>query len=184
MTTTPAPPARAAQAPPAQDPGRLALPALLGAPLAEAAALGCVLLAGPDVARDVLHRLTSDDWTVPVHAHVAAAATVLLDRAEPVDPVTVLGQLRRQGLENARTASRDAGVLLVELCQSAPCTSSARHYVQIVLEHSYRRRAQQAAVRLLHASDAGSLEDLAVVIAREHAALLDCQQRISATRPT
>jgi replicative DNA helicase len=47
-------------------------------------------------------------------------------------------------------------VLLVELCQGAPCTSSVRHYVRIVLEHSYRRRAQQAAARLQQASEAGS----------------------------
>ncbi len=55
--------------------------------------------------------------------------------------MTVLGQLRRQGTENARTDSRDAGVLLVELCQAAPCVGNAGYYLRIVLEHAYRRRA-------------------------------------------
>jgi replicative DNA helicase len=181
-----APPAPAA--PPAEPAGPdtaplAALPSPLGEPLAEAAALGCVLRGGPDVAREVLSRLTPGDWTVPVHAHVAAAASALLSRGEPVDPVTVLGQLRRGGLENARTASRDAGVLLIELCQGAPTTSSAGHYVRIVLEHSYRRRAQQAAIRLQQAAETGSLKDLSAVIDREHAALTTCRQRIEATLP-
>ena len=179
---------QAAPAPPAEPTGPdtaplAALPPPLGEPLAEAAALGCVLRGGPDVARKVLSQLTADDWTVPVHAHVAAAASVLLSDGEPVDPVTVLGQLRRRGLENARTASRDAGVLLIELCQGAPATSSAQHYVRIVLEHSYRRRAQQAAIRLLQTAETGSLTDLSAVIAREHVALTTCQQRITATPP-
>jgi replicative DNA helicase len=178
-----APPPAAAEPAASEVPAPGALPPLLGEPLAEAAVLGCVLLGGPGVARDVLHRLSSEDWTVPVHAHVAAAATVLLERREPIDPVTVLGQLRRQGIEDARTASRDAGVLLVELCQAAPCTSSARHYLRIVLEHSYRRRAQQAAVRLLQASETGSLSELTTVVAREHAALTRCRQRITGARP-
>lgn len=157
------------------------LPVLLGEPLAEAAVLGCVLRGGAAVAREVLHRLSDQDWTVPVHAHVAAAAAVLLERGEPVDPVTVLGQLRRQGVEDARTASRDTGVLLVELCQGAPCLSSARHYLRIVLEHSYRRRVQQSAVRLMQAAETGSLADLTAVVAREHAALSSCQSRLDAT---
>ena len=155
---------------------------VLGEPLAEAAVLGCLLRATPPQATGLLELLRDDDFTVPQHAHVAAAARALLAQGSPVDPVTVLGQLRRQGTEDARTASRDAGVLLIELCQAAPCTSNAGHYARVVLEHAYRRRAQQAGVRLLQAAASGSLEDLHALAQAEHTALAAAHRR--ATRPS
>ena len=158
-------------------------PAAIGEPLAEAAVLGCVLRATPEQARAVLALLEQDCWSVPQHAHVAAAARALLARGEPVDPVTVLGQLRRQGLENARTSSRDAGVLLVELCEAAPCVSHAGHYARIVLEHAYRRRVQAAALRLLHAADHADLTDLSELVDAEHTAITRAGQRAAAPRP-
>lgn len=81
----------------------------LGEQLAEAAVLRCLLQTTAAYARQVLARLTKQDWSVPQHAHVAHAIRVLLEQGVPVDPVTVLGQLRRQGLENAQTANRDRG---------------------------------------------------------------------------
>lgn len=156
----------------------------LGEPLAEAAVLGCVLRGTSAQAHALLGQLTDDDWTVPAHAHVAAAARALLEQGQPVDPVTVLGQLRRSGTENARTANRDTAVLLVELCQAAPCNQHAGHYLQVMLEHSYRRRAQQAAVRLLQAADHSSLEALHALIQHEHDALGRHHHRITAGHPT
>ena len=108
----------------------------LGEPLAEAAVLGCLLQTTATHARQITVRLTEQDWSVPQHAHVAQANCALLEGGAPVDPVTVLGQLRRQGLENAHTANRDAGVLLIELCHTAPTIASAGYYTQIVLKHS------------------------------------------------
>jgi hypothetical protein len=116
----------------------------LGEPLAEAAVLGCLLRADRQHAAALLGTFADEDLTVPQHRHVAAAARVLLKQGYPVDPVTVLGQLRRQGTENARTDNRDAGVLLVELCQAAPCVSNAGHYLRVVLEHAYRREPSRA----------------------------------------
>ncbi len=157
-----------------------AQPIVIGEPLAEAAVLGCVLRATSEQARAVLGLLDEDCWSVPQHAHVAAAARALLARGEPVDPVTVLGQLRRQGVENARTASRDAGVFLVELCEAAPSVSNAGHYARIVLEHAYRRRVQAAAVRLLDAADTADLTDLGRLVDDEHAAVTRAGHRAAA----
>ena len=157
-----------------------AQPALIGEPLAEAAVLGCVLRATSEQARAVLGLLDEDCWSVPQHAHVAAAARTLLARGEPVDPVTVLGQLRRQGTENARTASREAGVFLVELCEAAPSVSNAGHYARIVLEHAYRRRVQAAALRLLDAADTEDLTDLCRLVDDEHAAVSRAGHRAAA----
>ena len=157
-------------------------PVAIGEPLAEAAVLGCVLRGSPEQARAVLALLDEDCWTVPQHAHVAGAAAALLARGEPADPVTVLGQLRRQGTENARTACRDAAVFLVELCEAAPSVSSAGHYARIVLEHAYRRRVQAAALRLLHAADAADLTGLCELVDAEHRAVTRAGQRATAPR--
>lgn len=143
--------------------------------------LGCVLRGGTTLARELLDQLTDQDWSVPAHARVAQAAGVLLEQDLPVDPVTVLGQLRRQGLENARNASRDTGVMLIELCQAAPSlANAAHHYLHVVLEHSLRRHAQHAALRLLRAAEFGSLSSLTELIGREHDALSDCLERLAA----
>ena len=157
--------------------------ALLGEPLAEAAVLGCLLRATPTQAGALLELLTDDCWSVPQHQPVAAAARALLDHGTPVDPVTVLGQLRRQGTESARTDSRDAGVLLVELCAAAPCHSSAGHYARIVLEHAYRRRVQTAAIRLLHGGGHLGVAELAGLVAAEHAALAWLERRATGPVP-
>ena len=155
----------------------------LGEPLAEAAVLGCLLQTTAAHARQVLSRLTEQDWSVPQHAHVAQAIRALLDRGVPVDPVTVLGQLRRQGRDNAHTASTDAGVLLLELCHSAPTIASANHYTQIVLKHSYRRQVQSAALRLLRAAEHASLDALTDLITAEHGAITTQQLRLAAAAP-
>jgi len=81
----------------------------LGEPLAEAAVLGCLLRTSRQHVAALLAAFADEDLTVPQHRHVAAPARILLEQGHPIDPVTVLGQLRRQGTEDARTASRDAG---------------------------------------------------------------------------
>ncbi len=167
---------------PPASPDGLAVLAELGEPLAEAAVLGCALQTTPQHARALLAGLAEQDFTVPQHAHIAAAITVLLGRGEPVDPVTVLGQLRRQGLEHAGTASKDAGVLLLELCQGAPTVASGSFYARIVLEHSYRRRVQRAAVRLLQGAGHLPLTDLADLVSREHHGITTQHRR--ATTPS
>jgi len=164
---------------PHASPDGLAVPGELGEPLAEAAVLGCALQTTPQHARALLAGLAEQDFTVPQHAHIAAAITVLLGSGEPVDPVTVLGQLRRQGLEHAGTASKDAGVLLLELCQGAPTVASGSFYARIVLEHSYRRRVQRAAVRLLQGAGHLPLSDLADLVSREHHGITAQHRRAS-----
>jgi replicative DNA helicase len=96
----------------------------------------------------------------------------------PVDPVTVLDQLRRQGMGHASTAHRDAGVLLVDLCQAAPCIDSAGHYLRIVPELANRRRVQQAALRRQSAAT-GSLAGLLALVKGEERAVLAAQERVA-----
>ena len=94
--------------------------------------------------------------------------------------MTALGQLRRQGIEKARTAGRDAAALLVELCQAALSASSAGHDARIVLEHAYRRRVQAAALRLTDAADTADLADLCRLVDDEHAGIARAGHRAAA----
>ena len=187
MTTAPVPSAPPPPARPVLELVGAETPAAgwadLGEPLAEAAVLGCLLRTTSEHAAALLGAFVDEDLTVPQHRHVAAAARALLEQGHPVDSVTVLGQLRRQGTENARTANRDAAVFLVELCQAAPSVSSAGHYLRIVLEHTYRRRAQQAATRLLQAAETGPLTALHDLVEHEHAALTAAHRRTTAPLP-
>ena len=70
-------------------------------------------------------------------------------------------------MEDSRAASTQAGMLLVELFGAAPWAGSGRHYAQIVLEHSYRRRVQQAAGRLMHAAQHAALDQLHALVDHE-----------------
>ncbi len=151
----------------------------VGAPQAEAAVLGALMSTTPDRARTLLEHLTVEDWTVPHHATVADAVGRLLQAVEPVDPVTVLGQLRRDGHDQARVSSRSAGVMLLDLLAACPCASSAGYYAQIVREHTYRRRIQQSAARLHQVAVAGALPDLPALIEREHSALAAAARRLT-----
>lgn len=62
----------------------------------------------------------------------------------------------------------------------APSVSSAGHYLRIVLEHAYRRRAKQSAARLLQAAETGSLTALHDLVEREHRALTAAHSRTTA----
>ena len=94
--------------------------AVIGEPLAEAAVLGCLLRGRPEQARSVLDVLDQDCWSVPQHAHVAAAARALLARGEPVDPVTVLGSCAARAWRAPAPPAATPG------CCSSSCASPRR----------------------------------------------------------
>ncbi len=155
----------------------------IGSALAEAATLGCLLRAPLAQGRALLALLREDDWTDPRHRAVFLAARTLLQGGVPADPVTVEGQLRRSGTEKAHTADKSAAVFLVELCQAAPALSSAGHYARVVLEHTYRRRLQQAAVRLQDAAGALDLDELHDLVLEEVRVVEEQRQRVAGAAP-
>lgn len=176
MTYAPARPTRPTSRTPVPQAARLEQCAH-AEPLAEAAVLGCLLATTPTHTAQLLEVLEEEDFTVPAHRHVLTAIRHLAGRREPVDPVTVLGQLRRQGSDTASTASRSAAVLLITLRESAPAVGSASYYTRILCEHTYRRRIQQAAVRLLQAAEHADLGTLHTLTEHEHDAVTEQQQR-------
>ncbi len=107
---------------------------------AEQAVLGCLLIDAEsiNVVRDLLD---PGDFYAERNGHLFRAALALSDRGEPVDVLTLKSQLERDG-----TLARSGGIeYLAELSQKMPTAASVRHYAQIVVDHSLRRRLIAAA---------------------------------------
>ncbi|MGO8685796.1 MAG: replicative DNA helicase [Candidatus Dormibacteria bacterium] len=107
---------------------------------AEQAVLGCLLIDGEAIlkVRDILDPA---DFYAERNGQVFRAALALSDRGEPVDVLTLKVQLERD-----ETLSRSGGIeYLAELSQKMPTAASVRHYAQIVVDHSLRRRLIAAA---------------------------------------
>jgi len=102
--------------------------------------LGCLLI-DADAILTVRDILDPGDFYAERNGHVFRAALALSDRGEPVDVLTLKVQLERDA-----TLSRSGGIeYLAELSQKMPTAASVRHYAQIVVDHSLRRRLISAA---------------------------------------
>jgi replicative DNA helicase len=154
------------------------LPRPIGCGPAERAYLGCLLhLRGRD-AVTALQLVDSDELIDPRHRTVLDAARAVVDQGADPDPVLVLGELRRSGLDTSFLDDKTAGVLLVELAEAAPAVVSVGHYARVIREHAWRRRVEEAGVRLQQIAGSAPLEDLAqAVITELQAATADVQRR-------
>lgn len=141
--------------------------ATIALPEAEQALIGCLLNMPVRDAGHLLASVRDEDLTVPQLCLILDAARALVAADVAPDPVAVLGHLRRVGTDRSFLADRDAGVYLASIFEAAPHLGSHGHYLQIVLEHAWRRRVQQTGTRLLQASSSSSLDDLDLTIAAE-----------------
>lgn len=138
----------------------------IGSREAERAFLGCLLqLTGP--VRAALIAAEREDFTDPRHAAVFDAIRALYDQGQPSDPVTVLGQLRRAGLERCMTADKDAGVFLVDLMGATPSVGCVGHYLTILVEHRVRRECARLAERMTQAAEHDDLDVLRTMMRRD-----------------
>jgi replicative DNA helicase len=135
--------------------------AVLGAALLSAAARGDALDAG----------LVASDFYRPAHGHIWAAVVSLDAQAEPVDPVTVADELRREGLLEL-TGGLGA---LVALQAGAPSIGGAGRYAGIVAEMATLRRLIDAGQRV--AEVGYSLpEDVGTALGQAEAMVLEVGQ--------
>ena len=142
---------------------------------AEQAVLGCVLIDAEAILaiRDILQ---PTDFYAERHGHIFRAALALSDRGEPVDVLTLKVQLERDG-----TLARSGGIeYLAELSQKMPTAASVRHYAQIVVDHSLRRRLIAAAGDLAQLGfDAGQrTEDILDTAERRIFSIADSQRSL------
>lgn len=114
---------------------------------AEQAVLGGMLLNQEAVglAIEILGEIPGDVFYVPAHQHIYTAALKLFRQGQPVDEVTLLEQLKRDGHED------DFGGIsyLGELTSAVPTSANVDHYAKIVLDTAILRRLITTCTRVV-----------------------------------
>jgi len=145
---------------------------VIGCLEAEAALLGCLLQTQSALLTSgFLKQIEGADFTSPQHRAVLEAMHQLEAARQPIDPVTVLGQMRRTGLEQSMTADRSAGVFLADLFAAPPSVGSVGHYLLVVLEHRIRRAVEATGVRLQQVAGSDGIDSARDVVRTDCAEL-------------
>lgn len=155
------------------------MPKPIGCAEAERAVLGGLLSLPAVEARAVTNHLQAADFTDPRHTAILEAVVELTLDGTPADPITVIGYLRRTGRARCFTADRDPGVYLFDLLEALPCAGNIGHYAVIVVEHSARRRAVEASVRIGQVSELSDLVAARQVTLEELQAVFEGFDRIA-----
>jgi replicative DNA helicase len=122
---------------------------------AEKALLGACLQSGTalDEASEVIH---AADFYRPIHSTIFTACTLLAERGEPSDAVTVAGQLQRDG----NLMLIGGAPYLLTLIEAMPSASNARYYAEQVAEAATRRRLLETGQRAMqHAGSSGDVDE-------------------------
>lgn len=117
---------------------------------AEESLLGAMLLSNEAIAEGIAACRPSDFYD-PKHQAIFAAITALYGRGEPVDPVTVTGELMRSG----QFGLVEDQAYLLHLQVATPSTRNASSYARIVVEHRRRRDEMRLATELRDAAHRG-----------------------------
>jgi replicative DNA helicase len=155
------------------------IPAPIGSHEAERGVLGGLLSLPADQAQAMTGTLTAGDFTDPRHEAIYQAVVELVASGVPADPITVSGHLRHTGVERCFTSDRAPGVFLFDLLDALPSLGNLTCYRQVVLEHSARRRARDAGIRITQASEQGDLDTCRQVATAELVAVLDAFDRFA-----
>jgi hypothetical protein len=115
---------------------------------AEEAVLGALLTAGR-LLTEVAAVLEEADFYRPAHRAIWRAILRLTDRDQPIDPVTVLGELDQTG----ELADVGGAPFLHSLVEAVPTVANAGPYARLVADTARRRRVIDLGIQLAH-SDA------------------------------
>ncbi|MFI8258878.1 replicative DNA helicase [Streptomyces filamentosus] len=153
---------------------------------AEQAALGTLMNSHGASARFVGETLetgiTAEEYYWPAHATIHRAILRVRAAGDPVDPITVGEELTRSGELN-----RVGGASYLHTCvQSVPTSASGPRYAQIVRAKAYRRRAIDAAQKILQYaySEEGDEEDVRALVEQELTAIVADIPGLTAEPPT
>jgi replicative DNA helicase len=117
---------------------------------AEQAVLGSMMISAA-VIPDVTAMLAGSDYYRPNHEAIHEAIVALYSRREPVDMVTVAGELERRG-----ELQRIGGApYLHTVHSSTPIAANATYYAQHVVDAALRRRLIEAGTRVVQQAYAG-----------------------------
>ena len=138
---------------------------------AEESLLGAMMLE-PEAIATAAGVLRADDFYKPAHAHIFDAVHALYASGQPVDPVTVADELRRNGLLETVGGHQ----VLVDIMSSTPATTNAAGYARIVEEHALLRRLIGVAGEIAEIGY-GMPEDIAKALDRAESMVYDVNQR-------
>ncbi len=111
---------------------------------AEQSVLGAMMLSA-DAMADVVEILEADDFYRSAHAKIYSTVRNLFAHGEPVDVLTVVEALRKQG-----TLDEVGGRLyILDLVDQVPTPAGAAHYARIVADAALRRRLIGAAADII-----------------------------------
>lgn len=103
---------------------------------AEVSVLGSVLLRSDAMSQLLALPIESDDFFLPAHQDIFRGMTSLYERNQPIDPVTLEAELRRQD-----NLGRVGGLAyLGELQSRVPTAENVQHYANIVREAATLRQ--------------------------------------------
>jgi replicative DNA helicase len=138
---------------------------------AEESLLGAMMLEAEAIAT-AAGVLRADDFYKPAHSHIFDAIHALYASGQPVDPVTVADELRRNGLLDTVGGHQT----LVDIMASAPATTNSGGYARIVEEHALLRRLIGVAGEIAEIGY-GMPEDVTKAMDRAEALVYDVNQR-------
>jgi replicative DNA helicase len=138
---------------------------------AEESLLGAMMLE-PEAIAAAAGVVRADDFYKPAHAHIFDAVHALYAAGQPVDPVTVADELRRNGLLETVGGHQ----VLVDVMASTPATTNAAGYARIVEEHALLRRLIAIAGEIAEIGYSMP-EDVSKALDRAEAMVYDVNQR-------
>lgn len=138
---------------------------------AEQSLLGAMMLETEAIA-SAAGVLRAEDFYKPAHAHIFDAVHALYASGQPVDPVTVADELRRNGLLDTVGGHQ----ALVDIMASTPATTNSSGYARIVEEHALLRRLIGVAGEIAEMGY-DMPEDVTKALDRAEALVYDVNQR-------
>jgi replicative DNA helicase len=138
---------------------------------AEESLLGAMMLEAEAIAM-ASGLLRADDFYKPAHSHIFDAIHALYASGQPVDPVTVADELRRNGLLETVGGHQ----VLVDIMASTPATTNSGGYARIVEEHALLRRLIGVAGEIAEIGY-GMPEDVTKALDRAESMVYDVNQR-------
>ena len=131
---------------------------------------------GPDPG-PVLALVADDDVADPATAEVLAVVRSLVYARQPVGPVVVLDELRRNGRPSKAVCDR-----LLTATTAGAVPEALPGFACAVVSDSLRRRAESAGHALIAAAVSMAESDLAPLAERAAAGVVDCATRLERLR--
>ena len=129
---------------------------------AEQSLLGCILM-DPRVQSDITASLKEDDFYYEGHKYIFSAMKKIIDQNRPLDFVTLVDALEKQGtLENVGGLS-----YITNLTNTMPSTANYKSYLSIVMRDSMMRKLINGSMDIIDECKQSTDKDSAIAFAEK-----------------